>query len=119
MPEVNIDTLYKLIGSAKANKEDAKQQARVAQLEAAKVIAHYDGAIQVLQMLLHEMQAQELTETASEGYSTIAAHVETTPDVVGASDGVPDAQNAMTIEQLQDKMPPGVSISGVVANEEE
>jgi hypothetical protein len=58
MAEITIEKLNQLLGSAKANKADVITWIKKEQAKAAELIASYDGAIGVLQLLLDDMQAQ-------------------------------------------------------------
>jgi len=104
MPEITIDRLMQLIGSAKANKLDAQTEGRQAQMKAMELIAGYDGAISTLQMLIDDLRAQSMAEIAENEYN-----------MAEAGDKPADA---MTLEQLQALMPPNVTITGVTVPEE-
>ena len=58
MAEITLEKLKQLLGSAKANKADVITWIQKEQAKAAELIASYDGAIGVLQLLLDDMQAQ-------------------------------------------------------------
>ena len=51
MPEITMDRLMTLLGSARANMQTAYKE-----------IQHYEGAIQTLQLLIDDLRAQEIKE---------------------------------------------------------
>ena len=94
MPEITIERLSQLLGSAKANKADLIEEFNHAQMTFLEQKWKYDGATEVLTLLLDDLRAQTIAETAAKEY------------------------DAMTLDDLQGIMPDGVQVEGVTLVEE-
>ena len=95
MPEITIERLSQLIGSAKANQADLIAEFNMAQKNFLEQRWKYDGAIEVLTLLLDDMRAQTIAETAAKEF------------------------DAMTLDDLQSIMPEGVEVEGVTLTDKE
>lgn len=90
---ITAEKLKTLIGSARANRKDALDRIRKAQEETREILASYDGAISVLQLLLDDLCAQDMDAQANKDY--------------------------LTLDELKKMMPEGVEVEGIVLKDGE
>jgi hypothetical protein len=86
MAEITIDRLMILMGSARKNRDECQE-----------LIHHYDGAIQVLQLLIDDLRAQTIKERAGQEYPAAVENGEEEP-----CPPPPEIDEVIIVETLED-----------------